>query len=130
MKVTVGQSTKTVNVRLNPPSSGSPGSSQGGLLISFVVSVPGQVAVDSFAAASIATAKYEVWVSDGVNQQVGEIMVMHDGVNVWLNQYGEMWTSGQLGTFDADVQAGAVRLLFNPVSTPLTVKMLRITIPT
>ena len=54
-----------------------------------------------------------------------ELNLIHDGTTVWLAQYGEVYTSSSLGTFDANISGGNVQLLFTPTNSTTTVKLMR-----
>ena len=54
-----------------------------------------------------------------------ELNLIHDGTTVWLAQYGEVFTGSSLGTFDANISAGNVQLLFTPTNSSTTVKLMR-----
>lgn len=94
----------------------------------YVTSSLAQVTLDSFAAATYRSAKYEIQVTSGTKYHVLEVRVLHDGTTAWLNQYGEIWTEGSLGTFSTDVTGGNVTLLFTPLNSSTTVKLKRSTI--
>ena len=85
-----------------------------------------QVTVDSFATGTYRSAKYEVQINTSTGYHVIELRVVHDGTTVWLAQYGEIFTSASLGTFDASISAGNLNLLFTPASaTVTTIKLIR-----
>ena len=69
---------------------------------------------------------YEVQINTSTGYHVIELRVVHDGTTVWLAQYGEIFTSASLGTFDASISAGNLNLLFTPASaTVTTIKLIR-----
>jgi len=81
--------------------------------------------VDSFSNTTFRSAKYYVQANVGSNFHMLEISLIHDGTNVWMTQYGEIFTTISLGTFDASIVSGNVVLSFNPVTTNITVKTIR-----
>ena len=87
----------------------------------------GQV-VDSFAAASYRTAKYVVQASSGAAYQAVEVLVIHDGTNAYMTEYGNIATGAALVTLDADISGGNVRLLVTPVNAATTVRAVRTSI--
>lgn len=91
----------------------------------FTTSTTNQTVVDTWPIASYRSAKYEVQLTSGSSYHVIELRVLHDGAIVYLAQYGEMYTSSSLGTFDAGIATGNMELLFTPTNANTTVKYLR-----
>ena len=87
----------------------------------------GQV-VDSFAAATYRTAKYLVQATSGAAYQAVEVLVIHDGTNAYMTEYGNIATGASLVTLDADISGGNVRLLVTPVNAATTVRAVRTSI--
>jgi hypothetical protein len=84
--------------------------------------------VDTFESSLYSTAKYIVQAKYNTSIHSTEIMVMHDGTNVYINEYGTMYSGASLGTFSTDIVLGIVRLLFSPTNINTTVKSKRIQI--
>ena len=84
--------------------------------------------VDSFDLGIYSTAKYIVQAKYSTLIHSTEIMVMHDGTNVYIHEYGTMYSGSSLGTFSADISSGLVRLLFSPTNINTTVKSKRMQI--
>jgi hypothetical protein len=82
-------------------------------------------AVDSFAAATYRSADYTISVKDNNanGYQVSNILIIHNGTNSYLTEFGTMYTNTSLGAFTTDITSGNVRLLFTPVSTNTTLKI-------
>lgn len=68
--------------------------------------------VNSMAAASFVTAKILVQVKQGSAYHSTELMLVHDGTNVYLTEYGTVYTSDIIGTFDASISGGNVNIIF------------------
>lgn len=84
--------------------------------------------VDTFSASSIRTAKYVVQITDNANSeyQSSEVLLIHDGSTVTFTQYGSIKTgSTTLGTVDADINSGNVRLKVTPTYSNSTIKTVR-----
>ena len=83
--------------------------------------------LDTFSSSAYRTAKYIIQIVDGVKVQVEEIMLFHDGTNVYMTEYASMNNTGNLGDFDAVLNAGTVTLNFtaNYSPTSMTVKVVR-----
>ena len=75
--------------------------------------------LDTFALASFRAARYIVAMSKGTDYHSTEIMLIHDGTNVTLTQYGTL-KSTSLATFDADISGSDVRLRCTPASATAT----------
>jgi len=90
-------------------------------------STVGQV-VDTFPAAAYRTAKYLISMSSGSEHHAVEVLLIHDGTNVYISEYGTVFTSNSLGTYDADIDNGQVRLLVDPVNTNTDINVQRLTV--
>jgi hypothetical protein len=53
------------------------------------------------------------------------MIVVHDGTNVFLTEYGTIQTGAPLGTFNADIDSGNVRLLFTATNNINTIRSAR-----
>ena len=88
-----------------------------------------QGAVDQFNSSTYDSAKYVVQAKITGEIHATEILVMHDGTDVFITEYGTMWSgSASLGTFTADINSGNIRLLFTPANANTTVKFKRIVV--
>jgi hypothetical protein len=95
---------------------------------SLTTTAAGQV-VDSFSSTNYRTAKYLVQMSHAtLGFQSTEILVLHDGTNVYMTEYATIFTQNSLGTFDGSIVSGMVRLTVTPINTNTTVKLQRITV--
>jgi hypothetical protein len=87
------------------------------------------VPVDSFLTGTYRSAKYQAQMTAGTNYQAIELLLIHDGTTANLVQYADVVTSTSLGTFDASITTGVLRLLFTPATaTETTIKLIRDTI--
>lgn len=91
----------------------------------FTTASTSEVTVDSFATSSFRSAKYEVQLTSGSNYHVIELRTVHNGANVWMAQYGEMYTNTSLGNFDSSISGGQLNLLLTPTNAITTVKVHR-----
>ncbi len=85
----------------------------------------GQVVLDVFPTTELASAKYFVQANSGSAYQTTEIVLVHEGTNIWLTEYGTLQTGISLGAFSADIDSGNVRLLFNATQSINTVRAVR-----
>lgn len=74
------------------------------------------------AAAGFRTTKYLVQITSGSVYQATEIVLIHDGTNVYKSEYGQVFSGAVLATFDADINSGNVRLLTTPTNAVTTYK--------
>ena len=91
----------------------------------FTTSSTSQISVDAWPTTTYRSAKYFVQISSGIEYHIIELNLVHNGTTVFLAQYGEVITNSSLGTFDADISGGTVRLLFTGTNAVSTVKLLR-----
>ena len=88
-------------------------------------STTGQVVLDTFALTAHASAKYFVQANSGTDYTVTEMIVLHDGTNVYLTEYGTIQSGPSLGIFSADIDSGSARLLFTANNNVNTIRSVR-----
>lgn len=83
------------------------------------LSTVSQTVIDTFSASSFRSGKYLIQVTDNVSNyyHLTEILFIWDGTTVQKVEYAVVTTAGELGTFDADINSGNVRLLFTATNT-------------
>jgi len=47
-------------------------------------------------------------------------MALHDGSSAYHNEYGTIYNSAEVATYDVDVSGGNIRLLATPASSGIT----------
>jgi hypothetical protein len=68
--------------------------------------------VDSWSATNYSSAKYIVQMKNGNDIEVLEVLITVDGnSNVYITEYADVISNAQIGTTDADLSGGNVRLL-------------------
>jgi hypothetical protein len=88
-----------------------------------------QTATDTFTAATFRSAEYLVQIVQGSAYQISKILLVHDGTTAFITEYGTVTSNSVLGTLDADISGGNVRLLVTMGSaTSATVKVSRTSI--
>lgn len=88
-----------------------------------------QTATDTFTAATFRSCEYLVQIVQGTAYQISKILLVHDGTIAYITEYGTITSGSVLGTLDADVSGGNVRLLVTMGSTTsATVKVSRTSI--
>lgn len=82
--------------------------------------------VDFFSRSLYRTVKYYVEFSTASAYQATELLLTHDGTNVYITEYATIASASNLGTINSDISGENVRLLVTPVNTDTTVKFARI----
>jgi hypothetical protein len=82
-------------------------------------------AMDSFALADYRSGKYLVSVTSGSSYQVTELVVLHDGTNVYTTEYATILSGSTLAQFSANVLSGDIKLNVTPSSSVTTFKYQR-----
>ena len=85
--------------------------------------------VDSFSPTAFRSAEYLIQVADSTvpAQQVTKILLIHDGTNPYLSEYGTVYSNasfGSLGSFNVGI-SGNCYLQFSPTSANCVVRILR-----
>lgn len=91
----------------------------------------GSQPLDSFAAGTYRSAKYNVSITDSTNSRfaMDEVFVTHDGSSAYISSTGVSSTGSSLVTYSADISDGNVRVLMVPISSDsVTYKFIRIAI--
>lgn len=82
--------------------------------------------IDSFSTSTYTSAKYMVQVTDAGRVHSQEIMLIHNGINVYMTQYGIITTDGQLGAFSSIITGSNVLLYFTPsTATNMIINVVR-----
>ena len=78
--------------------------------------------LDTFAAATYRSGKYEVSISDTTNSRFAlhTVAVTHDGTNAYINDTVVSSTGDAMATFTADIDSGNVRVRMVPISSDST----------
>lgn len=93
------------------------------------LSTTNQQLVDRFQKEDYRSAKYLVQATNGTDYHVTEVLIMHDGTDVYVTEYGTMFSASSLITITADISNDYVRLLATPANATTTeVKGQRITV--
>lgn len=84
--------------------------------------------VDTFSATVTRTVKYIIQMTHSSGYHSSEILLVHDGSITYMTTYADIITASSLGTIDADINGGNVRLLLTPANTNTSVKLTRINV--
>ena len=88
--------------------------------IAATLSTTNQQLVDRFSLEDYRSVKYFVQMTNGTDYHVTEVVILHDGTNVYVSEYGTMYTNSSLGTLTADISGNYVRLLATPTNSTTT----------
>lgn len=80
--------------------------------------------LDTISATTFRSVKYQIQVTSSTSYHVTEVVVVHDGADTFVTEYGTITTGASLATFTADVSSGNVRLLTTPANAITTYKVL------
>lgn len=99
----------------------------GGARVTSTISSTGWTLIDSFSTSDYSAAEYIIAVNDSTNNKVlgTKISLVQDGSSVYSTEYATMGSNTTFVVFNANINAGSVRLYVNTATTPLTVKLSR-----
>lgn len=81
--------------------------------------------LDTFAAATYRSAKYQISISSGSDVHVMEVLVMHDGTTAYQTVYADMYSAASLTTLNTTISGGNVLLRVTPTNAVTTYKVSR-----
>lgn len=85
--------------------------------------------IDTFTSADYLSGKYVVQVVSGAYVQTKEVLIMHDGNDIFIEEYATMTsgglTQGGLGTISAQYNGANIEVVFSPTYASNTVKFFR-----
>ena len=79
-----------------------------------------QTLINGVSAATYRSVEYTVQATRGTNYHVTKLLAIHNGTNVYFNEYGTLFTNSSLSAFELDVNSGIIRMLATPASTNST----------
>ena len=87
--------------------------------------------VYTYAAANHRTLKFTAQLEhdSSSSYHAEEVLLTHNGTNVAMTTYAQVLLDSNLGTFDADINSGNVRIKFTPTKTNTSVKLRAIRTP-
>ena len=85
--------------------------------------------IDTFTAADYSSGKYVVQCKSGAYVQAKEVLIIHDGTDIFIEEYATMTSGaiaqGGLGTISAQFNGANIEVIFTPVYAVNTVKFFR-----
>ena len=95
---------------------------------SVITSTTANNVVDSFPKSVYRSAKYYVQITSGSDYHVSEVLLIHNGSDVFITEYGTIYTNTALGNVSAAINSANVELLVAPTNSSSVVKTKRIAI--
>jgi len=86
-----------------------------------------QTAILNLPIATYRSVEYTIQMTEGTKYHVTKVLAIHNGTNVYFNEYGTLFTNSSLSAFALDVNSGNIRLLATPASTNSTVFKVKFT---
>ncbi len=80
--------------------------------------------IASISATTYRTVKALVQATSGTSYHSTELIMVHNGTDVSLTEYGTAMTGASIASFDADISEGLIRLLVTPVNANTTVRVI------
>ncbi len=66
------------------------------------------------------TVEYLIQATSGTSYHTTKVHLIHNGTDVWIEEYGTIFTGTSLATFSADISGGNIRLLLATVANAVT----------
>lgn len=74
----------------------------------------------SLSSSTYRTVEYLIQATSGTSYHMTKINLIHNGTDVWIDEYGTIYTGTSLATFSADISGGNIRLLLATVANAVT----------
>ena len=98
----------------------------------YITGATGNFLVDAFDKTLYGACEYTIYVkheSATLKFQVSKFIVTHDGsTNTYVTDYAKIISNSSLANFSSEISGNNVRLICNSVTTPLTVRVMKILI--
>jgi hypothetical protein len=87
--------------------------------------------IHTYAAANHRTLKFTAQIEhdSSSSYHAEEVLLTHNGTSVAMTTYAQVLLDSNLGTFDADINSGNVRIKFSPTKTNTSIKLRAIRTP-
>ena len=86
-----------------------------------------EVSIDQYGQGQFKSAEYIITAKAGTSIDVTKILMIDDGTNVYATEFARIAPSGELASYDVDVNGGLSRLRATPASSTSTVFTVMIT---
>nr|QMP83418.1 MAG: hypothetical protein [Caudoviricetes sp.] len=81
--------------------------------------------LDLFSTTEYRSVKYQIQVTSSTDYQISEVILIHNGTNSYLTEYGLVSTNGSLMSYDTDINSGNTRLLMSPINNVNVIKIVK-----
>ena len=78
--------------------------------------------VGSISATVYRSAEIYIQATSGTSYHTTKLLVVHDGTAAYVTEWGTIFTSGSLGSFDVDINTGNIRLLVTPTNASTVIR--------
>ena len=75
-----------------------------------------QLAAHSLSSTSYRSVEYLIQATEGVNVHLTKLLVIHDGTAAYMTEYGSVFNTSAIATYDVAINAGQIELLVTPSS--------------
>jgi hypothetical protein len=84
--------------------------------------------IDTFSSSEYNTAKYLIQSKHNTQVHSSEVLIIHNGVDVNISEYGVIYTDVILHTISASLSAGNIQVTVTPVNTNTSFSFIRTTL--
>ena len=84
-----------------------------------------QVTIDSFSTSVYRSAFYQVQLSSPSEFHMLNLNIIHNGITVFANTFGDAYSSSSLGSFTGSIVGTTLNVLFTPTNSSVTVAFIR-----
>ena len=81
--------------------------------------------IDTFDSTIYRSVKYQIQIESAAGYQASDVLIIQNGTNSYLTEYGILETANSLGTFYTDIVTANVNLYFNPVNSNNAISFIR-----
>ena len=84
--------------------------------------------LDTFSTSEFRSIKYQIQVDSNTDYQCSELLLIHNGTNSYITEYGLITTNNSLISYETNIISGNVVLLMSPVNNVNSIKLIRTSI--
>ena len=85
--------------------------------------------IGQFSSSVYRSVKYLIQYSYGSEYHTSEILLLHDGTDVYVTEYASIFTSESLGEFNAALDSGYIKIYISPTYADTNVTLKGILVP-
>lgn len=84
--------------------------------------------LDTFSTSAYRSIKYLIQVSSGLEYQISEITLLHNGTNSYITEFGLIASNSALLSYETEIVLGNVNLLMSPINNINEIKVIKTSI--